>query len=120
MRRDRRARTPCQGVHRLSIGCMMCMRLMFLVCISRYPPSLCSRSGKTSTILAVARKINGPKYSSMVLELNASDDRGIDVVREQIKDFASSRKLFSTGLKLVILVRHATSRHRTIRWFRGC
>lgn len=60
-------------------------------------------TGKTSTILAVARKINGPKFQSMVLELNASDERGIDVVRDQIKDFASSRKLFSTGLKLVIL-----------------
>jgi replication factor C subunit 3/5 len=60
-------------------------------------------TGKTSTILAVARKVNGPNYKQMVLELNASDDRGIDVVREQIKDFASSRKLFSHGLKLVIL-----------------
>lgn len=60
-------------------------------------------TGKTSTILAVSRKINGPKYQSMVLELNASDDRGIDVVREQIKDFASSKKLFNSGLKLVIL-----------------
>ena len=41
--------------------------------------------GKTSTILALARKLNGTKYQSMILELNASDDRGIDVVRDQIK-----------------------------------
>jgi len=59
-------------------------------------------TGKTSAILACARKITGGK-PNMVLELNASDDRGIDVVREQIKNFASSRQLFSSGLKLVIL-----------------
>lgn len=60
-------------------------------------------TGKTSTILAVARKLNGPRFQSMVLELNASDDRGIDVVRDQIRDFASSRQLFSGGIKLIIL-----------------
>jgi replication factor C subunit 3/5 len=60
-------------------------------------------TGKTSTILACARKLNGPRFSSMVLELNASDERGIDVVREQIKDFASTRQIFSGGFKLVIL-----------------
>ncbi|EJD07533.1 P-loop containing nucleoside triphosphate hydrolase protein [Fomitiporia mediterranea MF3/22] len=60
-------------------------------------------TGKTSTILAVARRIYGPDYRKQILELNASDDRGIDVVREQVKQFAETRTLFSKGFKLIIL-----------------
>ncbi|KAJ6518891.1 P-loop containing nucleoside triphosphate hydrolase protein [Mycena sanguinolenta] len=60
-------------------------------------------TGKTSTILAVARRIYGSDYRKQILELNASDDRGIDVVREQIKQFAETRTLFSKGYKLIIL-----------------
>ncbi|CAJ0749182.1 5774_t:CDS:10, partial [Entrophospora sp. SA101] len=60
-------------------------------------------TGKTSTIFAVANKIYGDKWKSMVMELNASDDRGIDVVREQIKNFASTRNIFSSNIKLIIL-----------------
>lgn len=60
-------------------------------------------TGKTSTVLACARQLYGPKFRSMILELNASDDRGIDVVREQIKNFASTRKIFDRGFKLIIL-----------------
>ncbi|KAI1826812.1 P-loop containing nucleoside triphosphate hydrolase protein [Xylaria intraflava] len=55
-------------------------------------------TGKTSTILALARRIYGQEnMRQMVLELNASDDRGIDVVREQIKTFASTKQIFTTG-----------------------
>ncbi|KAH7155098.1 hypothetical protein B0J13DRAFT_593446 [Dactylonectria estremocensis] len=55
-------------------------------------------TGKTSTILALARRIYGvANVRQMVLELNASDDRGIDVVREQIKTFASTKQIFSMG-----------------------
>ncbi|KAH9248339.1 hypothetical protein BASA81_014013 [Batrachochytrium salamandrivorans] len=61
-------------------------------------------TGKTSTILALARKLFGTnQLSSMVLELNASDSRGIDDVRDSIVTFASTRKIFSSGMKLVIL-----------------
>ena len=55
-------------------------------------------TGKTSTILALSRRIYGSEnVRQMVLELNASDDRGIDVVREQIKTFASTKQIFSLG-----------------------
>lgn len=60
-------------------------------------------TGKTSTILAVARQMYGGSIGGMVLELNASDDRGIGVVRQQIQDFVSTRTIFSTKFKLVIL-----------------
>lgn len=61
-------------------------------------------SGKTSTILALAKTMYGTgEIGSMVLELNASDSRGIDDVREQVVTFASTKKIFDKGMKLIIL-----------------
>ena len=46
-------------------------------------------TGKTSTILALAKELYGPEMiKSRVLELNASDERGISIVREKVKNFA--------------------------------
>ncbi|KAH9967901.1 P-loop containing nucleoside triphosphate hydrolase protein [Russula dissimulans] len=46
-------------------------------------------TGKTSTILALARQLFGPdNFRARVLELNASDERGISIVREKVKNFA--------------------------------
>ncbi len=58
-------------------------------------------TGKTSTILAVARQMYGASMRSMVLELNASDDRGISIVREQVVDFASTRTMFRCALLIL-------------------
>uniref|UniRef100_A0A8C5LNT6 Activator 1 subunit 5 n=1 Tax=Leptobrachium leishanense TaxID=445787 RepID=A0A8C5LNT6_9ANUR len=61
-------------------------------------------TGKTSTILACAKQLYKDKaFNSMVLELNASDDRGIDIVRGPILSFSSTRTIFKKGFKLVIL-----------------
>ena len=63
-------------------------------------------SGKTSTILSMARDHYGIRdMSSMVLELNASDDRDIETVRTTIKNFTSNSSLLGVGngVKLVIL-----------------
>jgi len=62
-------------------------------------------TGKTSMVLALAKTMYKAKFKAMTLELNASDARGIDVVREQIKTFVSVKQLFSNSNqpKLVIL-----------------
>lgn len=49
-------------------------------------------TGKTSTILALAKELYGPELmKTRVLELNASDERGISIVREKVKDFARTQ-----------------------------
>ncbi len=63
-------------------------------------------TGKTSTILALAKMIFGEEnYKNRVLELNASDERGIRVIREKVKTFAqqSVKNINNVGFKIIIL-----------------
>lgn len=60
--------------------------------------------GKTTVILCMAREILGPHMKEAVLELNASNERGLDVVRNKIKMFAQAKVTLDPGKqKLVIL-----------------
>ncbi len=60
-------------------------------------------SGKTSCTLAMAREIYGENYQYNFLELNASNERGIDTVRGRIKDFARSAPLSNVPYKIIFL-----------------
>lgn len=44
--------------------------------------------GKTTSILALCREILGENFETATIELNASDERGIDVIRTRVKQFA--------------------------------
>jgi replication factor C subunit 3/5 len=62
-------------------------------------------SGKTSCIMATARELYGSKFDMMVLNINASEERGIEVVRTRIQQFVTTKNIFSDDnlFKLVIL-----------------
>jgi replication factor C subunit 3/5 len=57
-------------------------------------------SGKTSIVLAAAREMYGDNYKNYIMELNASDHRGIDIVRTVIPEFV---RVKSDKLRLIIL-----------------
>ncbi len=59
--------------------------------------------GKTTCSLAMARALYGENWKDFVLELNASNERGIDVVREKVKDFARTKAIAEVPFKLVYL-----------------
>ncbi|MGC8569913.1 MAG: replication factor C small subunit [Caldivirga sp.] len=59
--------------------------------------------GKTTAALALARELYGEAWRGSVLELNASDERGIDVIREKVKEFARTMPSGPVPFKLVIL-----------------
>tara|TARA_B000000475_G_C15994053_1_gene446216 strand:+ start:669 stop:1595 length:927 start_codon:yes stop_codon:yes gene_type:complete len=63
-------------------------------------------TGKTTTIINLINKYQekyNQKNKGLKIHLNASDDRGIDVIRNQINQFVNTKTLFGKGLKFVIL-----------------
>ena len=60
--------------------------------------------GKTTSILCLARDLYGSGYQNYILELNASDERGIDVIREKVKNFARTAAIASeVSFKILVL-----------------
>lgn len=59
-------------------------------------------TGKTTVARAICRKVLGEDWRKSTLELNASDERGIDVIREKVKKFASTKALSGT-FKIIFL-----------------
>jgi replication factor C subunit 2/4 len=66
-------------------------------------------TGKTTSILCLCRQLLGDAVKQAVLELNASDDRGIDVVRNKIKMFAKKKVTLPPGRHKVIILDEADS-----------
>ena len=66
--------------------------------------------GKTTSVLALARALLGEEYvKNGVLEMNASDDRGIDVVRGKIKQFAQQKVTLPEGRQKLVILDEADS-----------
>jgi replication factor C small subunit len=59
--------------------------------------------GKTTTAIALAKELFGNEWKSNFKELNGSDDRGIDVIRNQVKEFAGAQSLGKAGFKIILL-----------------
>lgn len=63
-------------------------------------------TGKTTTIINLVNEyqdIHGQRNKGLMIHLNASDERGIDIIRSQINQFVNTSPLFGTGTKFVIL-----------------
>jgi len=60
-------------------------------------------TGKSSLALIIVKELFGESWKDNYLELNASDERGIDVVRQKVKDFARTKALKSVPFKVIFL-----------------
>ena len=63
-------------------------------------------TGKTTTVINLIdkyQKLKNQKNKGLIIHLNASDDRGVEIVRNQINQFVNTKTLFTNGLKFIIL-----------------
>ncbi len=60
-------------------------------------------TGKSTIALITVKELFGEKWRENYLELNASDERGIDVVRQKVKDFARTKALENIPFKVIFL-----------------
>ncbi|KAK3299200.1 DNA replication factor C-like protein [Chaetomium fimeti] len=65
--------------------------------------------GKTTSVLCLSRQLLGDSYKEAVLELNASDERGIEVVRQRIKGFAQKKVTLPQGRHKIVILDEADS-----------
>ena len=81
-------------------------RLKAFVASGNFPNMIFSGTagiGKTTCAVAMARELYGNRMNEAFLELNASDQRGIDVIRGKVKEFARTLALSGDMLKIVFL-----------------
>lgn len=60
-------------------------------------------TGKTSLAMVISKKLFGEQWKSNFLELNASDERGINVIRESVKNFARTKTMGDAPFKIIYL-----------------
>jgi replication factor C small subunit len=60
-------------------------------------------TGKTTVALCIAHELYGKEWRRNILELNASDARGIDIIRGQVKDFARTKAIGNIPYKIILL-----------------
>ena len=60
-------------------------------------------TGKSTLALIIVKELFGDTWKQNYLELNASDERGIDVVRQKVKDFARTKALGNVSFKVIFL-----------------